>query len=59
MLGGNQFKKDSNRLTWSSLMTKDDFKDKNWSERSYRAELVLELKPMEIRSFIITLVKSD
>lgn len=40
-------------------MTKDDFKDKNWSERSYRAELVLELKPMEIRSFIITLVKSD
>jgi lysosomal alpha-mannosidase len=54
MLGGNQFKKDSNRLVWNAASTRNEIvEQQKWDERAIPA---VQLKPMEIRTFIITLV---
>lgn len=55
MLGGNQFKSDSNRLTWNVASTSNDFVNQRSGRRESKANFAVELKPMEIRSFIITL----
>ncbi|EFX74192.1 hypothetical protein DAPPUDRAFT_324586 [Daphnia pulex] len=56
MLGGNQFKKDSNRLVWNvaSTSNRNENGQQIWDERAIPA---VQLKPMEIRTFIITLVR--
>ena len=62
MLGGNQFKKDSSRLVWNNVSTKNevgaDFTNQGPQIWDGRAIPAVQLKPMEIRSFIITLVRS-
>jgi len=47
MLGGNQWKEDSDRLIWSLQ------KDENQSNNKAIIPVV-ELNPMEIRTFVIT-----
>jgi len=51
MLGGNQWKVDSNRLVWNN--TQRD--NKEYSNRGIRLPIIVELKPMEIRTFVLTL----
>ena len=48
MLGGNQWKEDSDRLIWS--LQKDEKQSNN---KAIRAPVV-ELNPMKIRTFVIT-----
>jgi lysosomal alpha-mannosidase len=56
MLGGNQFKKDSNRLVWNAASTRNEIVgQEKWDERAIIP--AVQLKPMEIRTFIITLVR--
>ncbi|XP_057366002.1 lysosomal alpha-mannosidase-like [Daphnia carinata] len=55
MLGGNQFKKDSNRLIWNAASTGSKA-DQQMGEERIAAVL---LRPMEIRSYILTLVRNS
>lgn len=56
MLGGNQFKKDSNRLVWNVASTTNEVGTQQL--RDERAIPAVKLQPMEIRTFIITLVRN-
>ena len=59
MLGGNQFKKDSSRLVWNVASTKnEDEAQRGLDENDSRAIPAVTLQPMEIRSFIVTLVQN-
>ena len=56
VLGGNQFKSDSNRLLWKSSGNKNGL-DKNNLYEEPLAIPAIQLNPMEIRTFIIRLSK--
>jgi lysosomal alpha-mannosidase len=51
MLGGNQFKKDLNRLVWNVASTSNRNED-GQQIMDERAIPAVQLKPMEIRTFI-------
>ena len=56
MLGGNQLKKDSNRLVWSVASSENNKVPNEPTEQKNKAVPAVVLQPMQIRSYIITLV---
>lgn len=58
MLGGNQYKKDSSRLVWNVAASDKASEDSTQTGHNERAIPAITLKPMEIRSFILSLSRN-
>ena len=58
MLGGNQYKSDSSRLSWKAALSNEMEKGKsNHYVKPALAVPAVQLNPMEIRTFILRLSK--
>lgn len=56
VLGGNQFKSNSRRLIWKAMQMNEENVDEKINQQPLAVSDV-ELKPMEIRTFILRFIK--
>jgi hypothetical protein len=56
VLGGNQFKSNSSRLIWKAMQMNEENVDEKINQQPLAVSDV-ELKPMEIRTFILRFIK--